>query len=172
MQAPPRKFLGVGPENQTGEAGGQGLTGGWRTAKLGGDAASFVSTRPPKLLVIIWKLLGCTLAPCSPVVKGMGPATGSGAPGWDVVHLLGRAPHMLSRSKEPRGVGVHMAALLSGSLDPRAPVPTGWPVRELMKPGQPSMQGTLWAFTALCLQPGSCLSLLAASRLWGRCTAR
>lgn len=25
------------------------------------------------------------------------------------------------------------------------------------------MQGTLWSFTALCLQPSSCLSLLAAA---------
>lgn len=28
---------------------------------------------------------------------------------------------------------------------------------------QPCMQGTLWSFTALCLQPGSCLSLQAAA---------
>lgn len=34
---------------------------------------------------------------------------------------------------------------------------------ELMKLEQSCMQGTLWSFTALCLQLGSCLSLLAAS---------
>lgn len=83
-------------------------------------------------------------------------------PGCDLVHLLGRALHKLDLSKEPRaGLGVHLGALDSGSLDPR--VPTCWPAREFMKPGQPSLRGTLGSFPALCLQPGSCLSLLAAA---------
>lgn len=50
-----------------------------------------------------------------------------------------------------------------GARDPKVLALTSLRAMELMKPGQPWMQGTLWSFTALCLQPASCLSELAAA---------
>lgn len=50
------------------------------------------------------------------------------------------------------GLGFTWVHLTPGAGDPRALVPAHWPVLELMKPGQPCMQGSLWSFTALCLQ--------------------
>lgn len=87
----------------------------------------------------------------------LGEPPGSRLPDW--------APNM-AFSKEPSG-GVGFTWVYS-TPDSRSWGPQGTCSHSLASSGinearQPCMHGTLWSFPALCLQPGSCLSLPAAA---------
>lgn len=91
------------------------------------------------------------------------PGCESGAPPG--LRLPDWAPHTALSEVPSRGLGF---TRVYSTPDSRSWEPQGPCSRSLASDGinearQPCMQGTLWSFTALCLQPGSCLSLRAAA---------
>lgn len=95
-----------------------------------------------------------------PIIKMIGLATGSGAACCQSAHPLDGEPYRLGSALR---FGVHAGTWDSRSRGPQGPCSRSLAGDGINEAEQPCMQGTLWSFTALCLQPGSCLSLLAAA---------
>lgn len=138
-------------------------TGNQPPGRCGGQAALLclaATAQPPKLLVMIpWKLVGLHVnCLVHPIIKMIGPAAGRGAACW------------LERPPKPGSAlwfGVPACTLDSRNRGPRGPGSRSLASDGINEARAASDAGTLWSFTALCLQRALVFHCWLPPCLWG-----